>query len=157
MSRPADTYVLRRSPREPRFRLDYHGALNPAQLEAVVTTEGAMLVVAGAGSGKTRTLVYRVARLVEQGVDPQSILLLTFTRKSAAEMLRRAAALLDGRCEQVAGGTFHGFANTVLRHHGQAIGLQPSFTILDRGDSEDAIGLLRARLGLDKKEKRFPR
>ena len=157
MSTPADTYVLRRSPREPRFRLDYHGALNPAQLDAVVTTEGAVLVVAGAGSGKTRTLVYRVARLVEQGVEPHAILLLTFTRKAAAEMLRRASALLDGRCEQVAGGTFHGFANTVLRRHGQAIGLQPSFTILDRGDSEDAIGLLRARLGFDKKEKRFPR
>ncbi|HEY0300945.1 MAG TPA: UvrD-helicase domain-containing protein, partial [Rhizomicrobium sp.] len=144
---PEDTNVLRRQPREARFRLDYAGLLNPAQLEAVTVTEGAVLVISGAGSGKTRTLVFRVARLVESGIDPQSILLLTFTRKSAAEMLRRAAGLLDGRCEQVSGGTFHSFANIALRRHGQALGLASSFTILDRGDSEDAIGLLRARQG----------
>ena len=157
MTTPTDTYVLRRQPREVSFRLDYAGLLNPAQLDAATTTEGPVLVIAGAGSGKTRTLVFRVARLVEQGVDPPSILLLTFTRKSASEMLRRAAGLLDGRCEQVSGGTFHSFANLVLRRHGSALGLGSSFTILDRGDSEDAIGLLRARLGLDKKDKRFPR
>lgn len=158
MSTPSDdTYVLRRQPREARFRLDYAALLNPAQLEAVTTTEGPVLVIAGAGSGKTRTLVFRVARLVEQGIDPQAILLLTFTRKSASEMLRRAAGLLDGRCEQVSGGTFHSFANIVLRRHGQPLGLASSFTILDRGDSEDALGLLRARLGLDRKDKRFPR
>jgi DNA helicase-2/ATP-dependent DNA helicase PcrA len=157
MSIPADTYVLRRPQREPRFRLDYQGLLNAAQLEAVVTIDGPVLVVAGAGSGKTRTLVFRVARLVEQGVDPQSILLLTFTRKAAAEMLRRAAGLLDGRCEQVAGGTFHSFANLVLRRHGRALGLESAFTILDRSDAEDVVGLLRARMGLDKKDKRFPR
>jgi len=159
MTSPSDseTYVLRRQAREARFRLDYAGLLNPAQLDAATTTEGPVLVIAGAGSGKTRTLVFRVARLVEQGIDPQSVLLLTFTRKSAAEMLRRAAGLIDGRCEQVAGGTFHSFANLVLRRHGRGLGLSSSFTILDRGDSEDAIGLLRARLGLDKKDKRFPR
>jgi len=157
MSTPSDTYVLRRAAKEAQFRLDYQGLLNPAQLDAVLTTTGPVLVVAGAGSGKTRTLVFRVARLVESGVDPQSILLLTFTRKAAAEMLRRAAGLLDGRCEQVAGGTFHSFANVVLRHYGRAVGLQNSFTILDRGDAEDVVGLLRARMGLDKKEKRFPR
>lgn len=156
--RPSDdTYVLRRQPGQARFRLDYAGLLNAAQLAAVTTTEGPVLVVAGAGSGKTRTLVFRAARLVEQGVEPASILLLTFTRKAAAEMLRRAAGLLDGRCEQIAGGTFHSFANVVLRRHGRALGLEPGFTILDRGDSEDAIGLLRARLGLDRKERRFPR
>ena len=153
-----DTYVLRDSaPRTPRFRLDYQSLLNPAQYEAVTAAEGPVLVVAGAGTGKTRTLVFRVARLVELGVDPKSVLLLTFTRKAASEMMRRAATLIDGRCEQVAGGTFHSFANTVLRRHGQSIGLESSFTILDRGDAEDVIGLLRARAGLDKKEKRFPR
>lgn len=156
MSAP-DTYILRRPAREPRFRIDYDALLNPAQLAAATTTEGPVLVIAGAGSGKTRTLVFRVARLVEQGVDPHAILLLTFTRKASAEMLRRAASLLDGRCEQVAGGTFHSFANLTLRRHGGALGLPSSFTILDRGDSEDAIGLMRARLGLDKKDKRFPR
>jgi DNA helicase-2/ATP-dependent DNA helicase PcrA len=153
----SDTYILRRPVRAARFRIDYEGLLNPAQLAAATATEGPVLVIAGAGSGKTRTLVFRVARLVEQGVDPRAILLLTFTRKASAEMLRRAAGLLDGRCEQVAGGTFHSFANLTLRRHGAALGLSSRFTILDRGDSEDAIGLLRARLGLDKKERRFPR
>ncbi|MGD9764702.1 MAG: ATP-dependent helicase [Candidatus Binatia bacterium] len=157
MTTPSDTYVLRRPTRPAEFRLDYPGLLNPAQLAAVTATEGPVLVIAGAGSGKTRTLVFRVARLVEQGVDPQSVLLLTFTRKAAAEMLRRAAALLDGRCEAVAGGTFHSFANLTLRRHGAALGLPSNFTILDRGDSEDVIGLIRARMGLDKKDKRFPR
>ncbi|MGH7787429.1 MAG: ATP-dependent helicase [Candidatus Binatia bacterium] len=157
MTAPRDTYVLRRLPGEARFRLDYQGLLNAAQYQAVTATDGPVLVVAGAGSGKTRTLVFRVARLVESGIDPHAILLLTFTRKSAQEMLRRAAGLLDGRCEQVAGGTFHSFANTVLRRHGSALGLGSSFTILDRGDAEDLVGLLRARHGLDKKDKRFPR
>ncbi len=157
MTTPGDIYVLRRPAREPRFQIDYAGLLNPAQLDAVTTTDGPVLVIAGAGSGKTRTLVFRVARLVEQGIDPHAILLLTFTRKAAAEMLRRATTLLDGRCEQVAGGTFHSFANLTLRRYGQPLGLASTFTILDRGDSEDAIGLLRARLGFDRKDKRFPR
>jgi DNA helicase-2/ATP-dependent DNA helicase PcrA len=158
MSSASDTYVLRRLPAaEPAFRLDYRGLLNDAQYEAATAGEGPVLVIAGAGSGKTRTLVFRVARLVESGVDPAAILLLTFTRKSAAEMLRRAAALLDGRCEDVAGGTFHSFANIVLRRHAKALGYASSFTILDRGDAEDVIALARAELGLDKKDKRFPR
>lgn len=157
MTSPGDVYVLRRLSGQPRFRIDYEQALNAAQLAAVCTTEGPVLVVAGAGSGKTRTLVFRVARLVEQGVDPRAILLLTFTRRAAQEMLKRAAALLDGRCEDVAGGTFHSFANLVLRHEGGPVGLDPSFTILDRGDAEDTLALLRARLGFDKKERRFPR
>jgi DNA helicase-2/ATP-dependent DNA helicase PcrA len=155
-----DKYVLRRDlvvRREEHFRINYRSELNPAQYEAVVTTDGPVLVVAGAGTGKTRALVFRVARLVEMGVDPANILLLTFTRKAAAEMLRRASALLDGRCDRVAGGTFHSFANTVLRRHGKVLGLAAAFTILDRSDSEDVINLLRAGRGLDKKEKRFPR
>jgi len=153
-----DTYVLRPAARQgAQFRLDYRQLLNAAQFEAATTVEGPVLVVAGAGSGKTRTLVFRVARLVESGVDPRSVLLLTFTRRAATEMLRRASALLDGRCEHVAGGTFHSFANTVLRRHGGALGIDPSFTILDRRDSEDVLSLLRASAGLDKKERRFPR
>jgi DNA helicase-2/ATP-dependent DNA helicase PcrA len=153
-----ETYVLRPNvARKANFRLDYHGLLNEAQYEAATTLAGPVLVIAGAGSGKTRTLVFRVARLVELGVEPASLLLLTFTRKASAEMLRRASGLLDGRCEQVAGGTFHSFANTILRRSGRELGLSSSFTILDRGDAEDIIGLLRAQMGLDKKEKRFPR
>src|SRR3990172_6012081 len=153
-------YPLKRPtqpPREPRFTIKYEEDLNTAQLAVVMTLEGPVLVIAGAGSGKTRTLVYRVARLVESGVNPGQVLLLTFTRKAAEEMLRRAATLVGASCERVAGGTFHSFANTVLRRTARRVGLEPSFTILDRGDSEDVVNLLRARAGLDRKERRFPR
>ncbi len=155
-----ETYTLRSRPdaRETvRYRIDYQGELNEAQYESATTLTGPMLVIAGAGSGKTRTLVYRVARLVESGVNPAQVLLLTFTRKAAEEMLRRAAALVGSACEHVSGGTFHSFANVVLRRNGRAVGLSPGFTILDRGDSEDVVNLLRSRAGLDKKDRRFPR
>jgi len=151
-------YTLRTDPSAPpRFQIPYADHLNASQLEAVTTLEGPLLVVAGAGSGKTRTLVYRVARLIEQGVAPGSILLLTFTRKAAAEMLRRAASLVGERCGEVAGGTFHSFAHLTLRRYGRAIGLDPGFTILDRSDSEDVVNLVRGELGLDRRERRFPR
>jgi len=141
-----------------KSKIDYAGVLNPAQYDAVTTTKGPILVIAGAGTGKTMTLVHRVAYLVECGVAPQHILLLTFTRKSAEEMLRRAASLLDGRCEDVAGGTFHSFANSLLRKHAPLIGFGNAFTILDQGDSEDVINLLRTQfLGNDSEKKRFPR
>ena len=160
MQPDSDKYVLRGSPVAARpevFRIDYRTELNPAQYEAVVATTGPVLVIAGAGTGKTRTLVFRVARLVESGVDPANILLLTFTRKASQEMLRRASTLLDGRCDHVAGGTFHSFAHILLRRHGRIIGLEAAFTILDRSDSEDVINRLRAAAGLDKKDRRFPR
>jgi DNA helicase II / ATP-dependent DNA helicase PcrA len=139
------------------YRIDYAHVLNPAQLEAVTHRDGPLLVVAGAGSGKTRTLIYRVARLIEGRVAPQSILLLTFTRRAAQEMLRRAEQLVGETSRAVAGGTFHSFANTVLRRYGTAIGLQPNFTILDRSDMEDVINLIRTRMGLASKERRFPK
>jgi DNA helicase-2/ATP-dependent DNA helicase PcrA len=155
-----DTYTLR-APTDarpsPRFRIDYAGELNEAQHRAATTLDGPVLVIAGAGSGKTRTLVYRVARLVESGVAPAHILLLTFTRKAAEEMLGRASALVGGSCDRVAGGTFHSFANSVLRRAGRPVGLEPGFTILDRSDGEDVIALLRSRAGLDRKDRRFPR
>jgi DNA helicase II / ATP-dependent DNA helicase PcrA len=137
--------------------LDYRKELNPAQYQAATTVEGSLLIIAGAGTGKTRTLVYRVAHLIDIGVDPRSILLLTFTRRAAEEMLRRASLLIDSRCNQVAGGTFHSFANLVLREFGRRIDLSPSFTIMDRTDSEDAIQLLRTEMGLNDKDRRFPR
>ncbi|PYN79739.1 MAG: ATP-dependent helicase, partial [Candidatus Rokuibacteriota bacterium] len=155
-----ETYTLRPRPdarADHRYRIDYAGELNRTQYEAATTLEGPVLVIAGAGSGKTRTLVYRVARLVESGVNPGQILLLTFTRKAAEEMLRRAAALVGTSCERVAGGTFHSFANVVLRRTARHVGLEPNFTILDRGDSEDVVNLLRSRAGLDRKDRRFPR
>ncbi len=150
-------YTIKKQDSGSRFLIDYQEALNPAQYEVATSLKGPLLVVAGAGSGKTRTLIYRLARLIETGVSPQNILLLTFTRRAAQEMLKRAALLMDDRCERIAGGTFHSVANTVLRQHGSLIGLHSSFTILDRSDSEEILHLLRSTLGLADKKRRFPR
>ena len=153
-------YVLRsdaENNRPRQFSIDYKNELNPSQYEAATTRDGPVLVLAGAGSGKTRTLIFRVARMIEEGVDPASLLLLTFTRRAAEEMIQRAEALMGGRCDKVTGGTFHSFANTVLRRYASLLGFANAFTILDRTDSEDAINLIRTRLGLDKKIRRFPR
>ena len=160
MDRETKTYVLKRPVDEavPRkLSIDYAAALNSQQLAAVTAGEGPSLVIAGAGSGKTRTLVYRVAYLIDSGIDPSHILLLTFTRKSSQEMLERAGELIGVRSEQVRGGTFHSVANMLLRRYGRSIGLEPGFTILDRSDAEDLIALVRAQLGLNEKDKRFPR
>ncbi len=131
--------------------------LNAAQRAAVAHDEGPLLVIAGAGSGKTRTLTHRVARLVAEGVPPAAILLLTFTRKASQEMLQRAARLLDDRCERVAGGTFHSFSNAKLRQYARYAGLPPDFAILDRADAEDLIGLLRKEMGAAVKGRPLPR
>lgn len=141
----------------PQFKIAYEQELNAAQLEVACALDGPVLVIAGAGSGKTRTLIYRLARLVESGVPAENILLLTFTRKSAQEMIKRAGLLLGAACDPVAGGTFHSVANAILRRYGRAIGLDPAFTILDRGDSEDLVALLRVQLGLGQADRRFPR
>lgn len=138
------------------YRIDYEGLLNPAQLQAVMHGTGPALVLAGAGTGKTRTLTYRVARLVEDGTDPASILLLTFTRKASQEMLRRASSLLDGRCERVSGGTFHSFANNVLRRFPAEAPMRSPFTVLDQGDAQDVINLVRGQFDVAKLKKRFP-
>ncbi len=141
---------------ETRFTINYREELNASQFEAVSAVNGCYLVIAGAGTGKTRTLVFRVARLIELGYDPNSILLLTFTRKAANEMMKRASMLLDDRCSKIRGGTFHSFANITLRKYAKAIGLDSSFTILDQGDSEDVINLIRSQDNFITKEKRFP-
>ena len=153
------TYILKNPalPARSSSGLDYRKELNDAQYQAATAIEGPLLIIAGAGTGKTRTLVYRVAHLIDQGIDPRAILLMTFTRRAAEEMLRRASSLMDGRCSQVAGGTFHSFANLVLRSYGRHLDLAPSFTIMDRSDSEDVIQLIRTDMGLNTKEKRFPR
>lgn len=137
--------------------INYKKELNPAQLKAVQSIEGPYLVIAGAGSGKTRILVYRVAYLVEHGVKPSNILLLTFTRKSAQEMLARASGALDNRCQHVSGGTFHSFANFVLRKYGSYLNLSNNFTIMDQADAQSALGLARKNLGFDKTDNRFPK
>ncbi|MBM3709600.1 MAG: ATP-dependent helicase [Actinobacteria bacterium] len=141
---------------ERKYKIDYTRELNESQLQAVELKKGPALVIAGAGSGKTRTLVYRVARLVEDGIKPENILLLTFTRKAAQEMLRRASNLLDERCGHVSGGTFHSFANLILKRYAEFVGFNENFTILDRKDSEDVIGFIRNELGFYKSRVRFP-
>jgi DNA helicase-2/ATP-dependent DNA helicase PcrA len=141
---------------EARFTINYREELNTSQFAAASAVNGCYLIIAGAGTGKTRTLVYRVARLIELGYDPNSILLLTFTRKAANEMMKRASMLLDDRCSKIRGGTFHSFANLTLRKYAKAIGLDSSFTILDQGDSEDVINLIRSQDGFITKERRFP-
>lgn len=140
--------------------------LNDQQRLAVTHGEGPLLVVAGAGTGKTATLAHRVAYKIATGVDPGRILLLTFTRRAAAEMLRRVDSLLrrlgttssknGAASAKVWGGTFHAIATRLLRLHGRNIGLDPAFTILDRGDAEDLMGVLRTELGLAKNDRRFP-
>jgi len=130
--------------------------LNHAQYAAATHGDGPILVIAGAGSGKTRTLVYRMAYLIEQGVAPESILLLTFTRRAAQEMLHRAGELTSGTCRRVMGGTFHATANILLRRYGHHLGLHSNFTIIDRGDSEGIINLLKSSLGMAGAGKRFP-
>jgi DNA helicase-2/ATP-dependent DNA helicase PcrA len=138
-------------------QIEYEKVLNSSQLEAVTTLDGPILVIAGAGSGKTRTLVYRVARLVETGVPPESILLLTFTRKAAGEMLERAAGLADERCERVSGGTFHSLAHRVLRNNAPLLGFHRNFTVLDRADMEEVVQSLVGELQIDRGSIRFPK
>jgi DNA helicase-2/ATP-dependent DNA helicase PcrA len=141
----------------PARRIDYDKELNPAQYQAVTILEGPVLVIAGAGSGKTRTLVYRLAYLVEQGVDPSAILLLTFTRKASREMLTRAVHLLNQPLGQVMGGTFHGVCYLWLRQYGERLGYPKGFTVMDRADQGDLLQMLKERLGLKKLSGPFPR
>jgi DNA helicase-2/ATP-dependent DNA helicase PcrA len=141
--------------------------LNPQQREAATHGAGPLLIVAGAGTGKTKTLVHRVAHAIRQGCEPRRILLLTFTRRAAAEMLRRVEALArrerGGRARgagdprQIWGGTFHAVATRLLRIEGKRIGLDPGFTIQDRSDSEDLLDVARTDLGLARTDKRFPK
>ncbi len=149
-------YTLKRVETRSQYKVDYEKELNKAQLEAVMQKDGPVLVIAGAGSGKTKTLTFRVARLIEDGINPSDILLLTFTKKAAQEMLSRASLVLDSRCEKVAGGTFHSFANIILRKYSSLLELQNNFTITDRADSEDIINHIRAGI-INKQEKRFPK
>jgi ATP-dependent DNA helicase UvrD/PcrA len=135
-------------------KIDYQKNLTKAQQEAVFSPDGPTLVIAGAGSGKTRTLVYRVAWLVEKGIPPERILLLTFTRKASQEMLRRVEIMLERSCQEVAGGTFHSLAYKILRIYGAAIGLRSPLTVLDRKDSEEIVGKIIKQKGWDKNKDR---
>ncbi len=131
--------------------------LNPAQRAAVTHPGGPLLIIAGAGTGKTKTLAARVAWLIEQGTSPDRILLLTFTRRASAEMLNRAGQLTGkGAAGQVWGGTFHALSNRLLRYYGRALGLSPDFTVMDQSDAADLMNLIRGDLELGQRKKRFP-
>jgi DNA helicase-2/ATP-dependent DNA helicase PcrA len=136
---------------------DFSSELNPEQAAAATHGDGPLLIIAGAGTGKTRTLVYRVAHLIERGVAAERILLLTFTRRAAQEMLSRAERLVGSNSKRVHGGTFHATAHRLLRRYGQAAGLPKDFTIMDQGDAADLMQLSRAQLGYAAKSKRFPK
>jgi DNA helicase-2/ATP-dependent DNA helicase PcrA len=138
-------------------RRDFAAELNPEQAAAALHGDGPLLIIAGAGTGKTRTLVYRVAHLIDRGIPAERLLLLTFTRRAAQEMLTRAETLVGGTSKRVHGGTFHGTAHRLLRKYGELAGLQKDFMIMDQGDSADLMQLSRAQLGYAAKSKRFPK
>ncbi len=151
-------FVLTRDEYSPaNYTIEYDKLLNQAQYQAVMHQSGPLLLIAGAGTGKTRTLIYRVARLVESGVDPSNILLLTFTRRAAGEMIRRATHILDERCQRVEGGTFHHYCSKLLHQHAESIGFPENFTIIDSADAMELIQLLRSRVELPKNNTRFPK
>lgn len=142
---------------EAPLRIDYAGELNAQQLAAVTAAPGPALVLAGAGAGKTRTLTYRVAWLIEQGIPPERILLLTFTNKSAREMMQRVGDLLGGEVSQLWGGTFHSVGNRILRRHADRLGYRQDFTIADREDAKDLLAACITDAGVDVKATRFPK
>src|SRR5678809_58313 len=150
-------YTLQRAPAAATISIDYAGEVNEQQYAAVTAAPGPLLVIAGAGSGKTRTLTYRVAYLLENGVDPRNILLLTFTNKAARQMLDRVANLLPVDATGLWGGTFHSVGNRILRRHGTALGYSSGFTIMDREDQKDLIDAVVTSAGIDPKEIRFPK
>jgi len=150
-------YTLQRTHSSFSGAIDYASELNEQQLAAVTAPPGPLLLIAGAGSGKTRTLIYRVAYLLENGVDARNILLLTFTNKAARQMLDRVSNLLPVDAAGIWGGTFHSIGNRMLRRHGSALGYSSGFTIMDREDQKDLIATVVASSGIDPKEMRFPK
>ncbi|UCG58176.1 MAG: UvrD-helicase domain-containing protein [Phycisphaerales bacterium] len=137
-------------------QIDFAQDLNAEQLAVATAPGGPVLVVAGAGSGKTRALTYRLAWLVHQGVDPSRIMLATFTNRAAREMLSRVELLVRQKTRDIWGGTFHHIANRILREHGGVLGISPDFTILDREDSKDLMASCVEEAGVDVRKRRFP-
>ncbi len=153
----ARQYHLQRSHGPSGPRIDFAAELNEQQCAAVTAPPGPALVIAGAGSGKTRTLTYRVAYLIENGVPAQSILLLTFTNKAAREMIERVTALVPRDLAGLWSGTFHSVGNRILRRNPEAAGFAPGFSIMDREDQKEMLDGVIAGMGIDPKEKRFPK
>ena len=145
------------SRRPSRLKIDYAADLNDEQRAVVEAGDGPKLVIAGAGTGKTRALTYRVARLLDRGVPAARILLLTFTNKAAKEMLRRVENLAGPEAEQVWGGTFHHIANILLRDHCEALGYQQNYNIIDHEDALEVMNAAVAKCGIKTRERRFPK
>src|SRR5881296_4042385 len=150
-------YVLQPFRAAVHLQIDYARELNEQQHAAVTAPPAPALVIAGAGSGKTRTLTYRVAYLLEQGIPADRILLLTFTNKAAKEMMRRVADLLGGDLSTLWGGTFHSIGNRILRRHADLLGYGREFTILDREDARDLIAACLDEAEIDLKDTGFPK
>lgn len=149
-------YVIKReTPR--KFLVNYKGDLNEEQYSVVTAGAGPVLVIAGAGSGKTRAVTYRVARLIESGIPPSHILLVTFTNKAAREMLHRVETLVQSDVRKIWGGTFHSMANRILRRHAESLDYQSNFSILDAEDIKDLIDSSIQESGIDPKARRFPK
>ncbi|MDC0270486.1 UvrD-helicase domain-containing protein [bacterium] len=153
----ARKYQLDQKPRGGSSGIDYEVELNSQQYAAVSSPPGPALVIAGAGSGKTRTLTYRVAYLLDQGVEPSSLLLLTFTNKAAKEMLERVRELIPQDLSELWSGTFHSIGNRILRRHAECVGLTRSFSILDRDDQKSLMKTVIAECDIDTKQRRFPK
>ena len=150
-------YTLKSPVRTKQYRVRYEEELNRQQLDVVEAGDGPMLVIAGAGSGKTRALTYRVSRLIEDGVDPADILLLTFTNKASREMLSRVEQLVTTDTRRLWGGTFHSIGNRLLRRHAEPLGYRSSFSILDDEDSREMMESAISATGVKTLEKRFPK
>ena len=152
----ARNYTLH-STHEPSIRIDYKAELNEQQYAAVTSPPGQALVIAGAGSGKTRTLTYRVAWLLDNGIQPESILLLTFTNKAAREMQERVQALVTYDATRIWGGTFHSIGNRLLRYNAERLGYRKGFSIMDREDQKDLMETVLGSSGIDTTTYRFPK
>src|SRR5216117_876209 len=139
------------------YRVPYEEELNTEQLDVVMAGDGPLLVIAGAGSGKTRALTYRVSRLIEDGVDPTEILLVTFTNKAAREMLSRVEQLVTIDTRRIWGGTFHSIGNRLLRRYAEPIGYRSNFSILDDEDAKEMMESAVSSLGIKTLERRFPK
>src|SRR5688572_29052140 len=151
-------YTLKKPAKaQKKYKVPYADELNQEQLDVVMAGEGPILVIAGAGSGKTRALTYRVSRLIEDGVDPSEILIVTFTNKASREMLSRVEQLMTIDTRRIWGGTFHSIGNRLLRRHAEAIGYRSNFSILDDEDAKEMMESAVSSLGIKTLEKRFPK
>src|SRR5581483_3924919 len=150
-------YIIKSEPAKASSLINYREELNPEQHAVVMAGKGPLLVIAGAGSGKTRTVTYRVARLIEAGVAPARIMLVTFTNRAAREMLGRVEGLLGAEVRRVWGGTFHSLANRLLRRHAVSLGYENNFSILDSEDAKDLIDTCIEEAAIDTRARRFPK